>query len=162
MTLVVTHAAGFLACFTRNPDGTMKQRALIDTGEEPPTAIELADIGERLSKEYGWVNGVTVPNVRGKVAKPKIAKALPSKRKYNDSDPPTSERMRMIVEYLTKHPNSSLREIIEGLGFTLTVDRNGRWHHQINALTANGTLVITHDEYGRRRQYAIAPTNKGE
>jgi hypothetical protein len=139
MTLVVTHAAGFLACFTRNADGTMKQRALIDTGEEPPTAIELADIGERLSKEYGW-NGTTVPVAPVKIMKGKT-KALPQKRGYNNSDPPVPERKTLIVAYLRAHPNSTIPEIISGLAFEPDHIRIGRWTHQFNELMRDGIIV---------------------
>jgi hypothetical protein len=139
MTLVVTHAAGFLACFTRNPDGTMRQRALIDTGEEPPTALELADIGERLSKEYGW-NGqaVAVNPVKAMKAKPK---ALPQKRSYTQSDLPVPERKARMLAYLGEHPHSTLKELIEGMGFEADHGRTQRWYFQIRDLLENGDII---------------------
>lgn len=160
MTLIVTHAAGFLACFTRNLDGTLKQRALIDTGEEPPTATELADIGERFAKQYGWVNGSSIPTPPvARVAKAKPARQLPPKRRYdNVSDPPVNERQGMILEFVRHHPRVSIAEIIEGCGFESTETRRGRWRFQIEDFVDSGVFIREDDPAGTRRtkHYSLA------
>lgn len=161
MTLVITHANGYLGCFTQEPDGSMRQRALIDTGAEPPTAVDLATIGTRLAHEYGWQLNGTVP-VKGK-ALPKKAKALPvNKRKAlrdpdMSGDPRPAERPPLIMDYLARHPNSSIREIIEGLGFEATDLRAGRWSHTFKALIASGEITRRSresDNY-RTQEYAL-------
>ena len=174
MTLIVTHTAGFLACFTRNPDGSMKQRALIDTGEEPPTAAELATMGDQFARQYGWIEIQPLPT-RNKI------KALPSssdetrklkdaerqrrnraKKKIerdNDDSLPIEQRKAMIVDYLSTHPDSILPEVLEGLGLEPTMSRRARWHHHFGALVAAGTIIVVGqraNNKGHPKEYQVA------
>lgn len=147
MTLVVTHANGFLGCFTREPDGSMRQRALIDTGEEPPTAVELAELGTVLANQWGWnINGHSLPEAPEPKPKRSLpqAKTAPVKQRGYRLDPhSTGERMSMIVDYLRSHPNSTQREVISGLGFDAE-DKQlmGRWTHQFKELIRQRVIMI--------------------
>lgn len=149
MTLVVTHAQGFLGCFTTEPDGTLKQRALIDTGQPDPTPLDLATLGERMAKEYNWVNGNSVSDG----GKPK---ALPSKKQPKEIPAPRkirfkgkgqspdgmvpSEREAFILEYLATNGESALSQITRAKGLEPS-EANGRWHHSMNALQNRGLVV---------------------
>ena len=173
MTLVVTHAQGYLACFTRNPDGSMKQRALIDTGEEPPTALELANTGERFAQEFHWDQEVQPASTRSKVkalspsttkhairerqkrAQAREQRELQKKQKRtcktdrdNDDALPIEQRKAMIVDYLRNHPDSTQAEVLEGLGLESTSTRRARWHHHFGALITAGTIVVIRERAG--------------
>lgn len=145
MTLVVTHANGFLGCFTRGDDGTMRQRALIDTGPDAPTAVDLAELGERLAREYGWTLAPALPEpVKREPLPPALSAAkkrqvekeaaAERKRRYDATDPPTGERCALIKQYLQAHPNSTAIEVIAGLGYDTNRERISRWHHQFGLL----------------------------
>lgn len=177
MTLVVTHANGFLGCFTQDEDGTMRQRALIDTGEEPPTAKELAELGNVLAEQWGWM-----PQALAPTPTPAPTKALPTsddsvkavkdaarkererKRKYDATDPPTGDRCRMIVDYLRDHPNSTAIEIVSGCGFSPDRDRVARWHHQfallLKAKQIASQIRVIPNESARPKEYRLTPVDK--
>lgn len=150
MTLVVTHANGFLGCFTREPDGTMRQRALIDTGEEPPTPETLATMGDALAEQWGW-NGRAIPPAREAKAlppadrktkangrKPRPGNNYPGGRHPND--PPMAERQTMILAYLRQTPNQSVAEIVAGIGLEPDSGRLSRWHHVFKAMRDAGAI----------------------
>lgn len=138
MTLVVTHTEGFLGCFTVNPDGSMRQRALIDTGSQSPTPQALAELGMNLAGQYDWaLNGVHPPAVKALSKKPA---ALPAARK-GKPEPHSERRASLIVEYLKEHPNSSLKEILQGMGLVGDTGQQSRWHHNMHTLMDAGTVV---------------------
>lgn len=69
MTLVVVERHGSVAIFTQASDGTLRQRGLFDVDDFEATHLELAELGENLSRTFGW-NGVDVSRpVSKRVAK---------------------------------------------------------------------------------------------
>lgn len=157
MTLVVTHTEGFLGCFTTEPDGSLRQRALIDTGTEPHTPLQLAELGTILAEQWGWsLNGYAPVK---KVA-PAQKKALPAQQKkpraYTQPTETITERYRLIQEYLAEHPDSTLMEILEGVGQPATHVVTARWYHQMKALVSNGTISYrTRSAMGHPKEYRL-------
>lgn len=158
MTLVVTHANGFLACFTRADDGSMRQRALIDTGDDPPTAVDLANLGDELARTWNWLPALPASTRKPYAnAKPAVVPLPPAsdpvkrlkdaERKRKDgrgvrskTDPPPRERPAMVTRFLEANPRSTLAQIIVGLGLKADAARLGRWHHTIVALREAGAI----------------------
>lgn len=159
MTLVVTHANGYLGCFTQNPDGTMRQRALIDTGDEPPTAAQLAEIGTTMADQWGWQlsalpaqpsrkqsatalpKGDPVAELKAVEKRRKSGAPKPKRGYDNTSDIPKADRERLIPEFLASNPYRTAAEIITGLGYEADDKRIARWHHSFIALWEAGRIA---------------------
>lgn len=171
MPLVVTHTEGFLACFTQEADGSMRQRALIDTGEASHTPSSLADLGVKLAGEYGWTFDAPLP--KPVAPKPKAVahkpKALPRTQrpkqivKHADGtlssadDPSVADRYALITEYLRVHGEAEMLDVIAGVGLEPTPARAARWHHQFNALLASNVLAYRiFADNGRTKVYRLA------
>lgn len=172
MILVITHANEHVACFTAEPDGSVKQQALINTGTDAPTPTELAHLGQRLADEFQWdTNG----NGRKRKAlppgkrKPGVIKQLHDTeqrrngtqrrrgRPYDQSDMAPELRGDAVMAYLREHPDSSASEIVSGLGMEPTHQRIGRWHHIFVRLRTNGQILPREtNEHGRRVRYSLA------
>lgn len=147
MTLVVTHNNGFLGCFTKEADGTMRQRALIDTGDAMATPESLALLADGLDGQWHWTTPAIAPTKRGRPKAlppapadraPKVvdtAKRKRVKRRGNPyggghpADPLPAERPTMVLAYLNRTPYQTVSEILEGIGLEPTPERNSRWHH---------------------------------
>lgn len=145
--LVVTHAEGFLACFTREADGKIKQRALIDIGEHPPTAAELATMGLELADRFHWTNGarpIAPPRIRaleGAKRRNPIKRSGKPPRVRNARPEEIAERKERILAYVREHPNSSTNEVLTGVGIDPKDDRaRGRWHWHFKQLREAGAL----------------------
>lgn len=161
MPLIVTHTEGYLACFTKEADGSMRQRALIDTGEQAPTPIVLAELGTKLAAEYGWSFDQPVIKAPAKALPAKKAKAIPAKangrhvprpkgpmtvdpetgRASISADPPIAKRLELIKGYLADHPDQTMTEVIEGVGLESDHARKARWHHQFALLLKMQQIV---------------------
>lgn len=152
----------------------MQQRALIDTGEEPPTPQALAELGTGLAVQYGWsLNGVAPINGARVIKERKPAELAAAERRAKDrerkrkgrgkwtvdrSDPPKEERMGMMIEWVRQHPRSSLPEIVAGCGYVPERNRIGRWTHQIRELVTAGILTsaVREGAHGRLKEYTLA------
>jgi hypothetical protein len=173
MTLVVTHTEGFLGCFTMNPDGSMKQRALIDTGDEHVSPQELAETGLVLAETYGWsfapvVNGVkkaaalkeSDPIKALKAAEKKNGQKKPQQRRqYRQDYPKGPEKVSMILACLAEHPGSTLKEVLELMGQPTDGHTCGNWYHTFKSLREEGRIVSAGD--GRQRdpfRFSLAPS----
>jgi hypothetical protein len=156
MTLVVTHTQGFLGCFTKEPDGTLKQRALIDTGQEAPTPLDLANMGETMARDYKWLNQLPEA-AKPKPLPPKPSKAIPApKHKFSapgqSPDGMTvSERKNYILAVLRHHPDGmTTTQLVTGKGLDFR-EASGRWHHQLKDLERAGLIVGRPMKEGIRR-----------
>lgn len=87
--------------------------------------------------------GDSVKRLKDAERKRESRAAEKSKRPYDQSDPPVPERLTMIVEYLRTHPDSTIKEIITGLGFVAEQPRIMRWHHHFQALVK--AQMIAHE-----------------
>lgn len=135
MTLVITHTNGFLGCFTKAADGTMQQRALIDTGEEAPTPMALAELGESMAKQYGWIAPRVVAPIPSKaIAEPRV-KARPKGKELVGE-----ERNAYIMSFMRGHGSATLREIMESAG-TYSHESASRWQHNMRALCEQGLIM---------------------
>lgn len=151
MTLVVTHTEGFLGCFTVEPDGSMKQRALIDTGSQTHSPKELADLGLSMAAEYDWVlTPIAQPGsqVQKEIAQPVKAikapeKKHPQKKKpyVHRSYPTATEKVALILECLTFHPGVTLREALALMGQPDDTSSASNWHHSFRALLDQGAIT---------------------
>jgi len=146
MTLVVTHTEGFLGCFTVNPDGSMRQRALIDTGSQAPTPQELAETGVVLAENYGWqINGVIPAPVKQALPAQK-KKAIPLKRGpepgyHHRKYPSTEQKREMILAYLGEHGPTILTDVLRGIGQPTDQTAISNWYHTFSALFKEGLII---------------------
>lgn len=161
-TLVVTHTEGFLGCFTVNPDGSMRQRALIDVGTEPPSPQALAALGMSLAGEYGWqLNGVKpelvehprLPAVKKALKKGVAALPAPAAeavrnarslgQKNRKQYPPAAVKVALIVKCLRQYPGSSIGQILERSNQPNDAGHQSNWSHTIKAMLQDGSLYRT-------------------
>jgi len=158
MTLVVTHTEGFLGCFTVNADGSMRQRALIDTGPTQVTPQALAELGTSLAEQYDWTLTAVQTNGHEKkavaAADPiKALKALPEKKPQKKQKPPSrqnyvhrsypsaADKRALILECLRVHPEVSLMEALPLMGQPADGAASSNWNHTFKALLTEGTIV---------------------
>jgi len=160
-TLVVTHAAGFLACFTAGPDGSMRQRALIDTGQEPPSPAELAELGSGLASTYGWHPDTTQAPSKPQRAIGRPPKALPAARAKKRKYPPIAERQPLMLSYLQQHGPSTVREFVEAQGYSWDPRTNATWWTVLESLVKEGLVTkskAAHPAGGNRGLYTLVPS----
>lgn len=148
----------------------MRQRALIDTGDDPPTAVDLANLGDELARTWNWLPAlpastrkpyanakpavVPLPPASDPVKRLKDAERKRKARGYdNRSDPPARERPAMVTRYLEAHPRSTLAQIVVGLGMEANIGRLGRWQHTIVAMREAGTIAREQLPEGSTRPY---------
>lgn len=123
----------------------MRQRALIDTGDGPPTPEMLAALGDGMDAQWHW-SAPALPAKRAKALPPAPADRKTNatgrtKRKYNrpygghPADPKSAERPALVLAYLQQTPNQSLSEILNGIGLDAREPgRLGRWNHCMTAM----------------------------
>jgi hypothetical protein len=163
-TLVITHAEGFLACFTQDDNGTMKQRALLDVGDNVPTAAELAKMGSAFADQFHWLNGAQsdAPPIRALPAKQK-AHATKRSRAYQTTDATEVARIRAdVILWLASHPDSVAMEIAKGVG--IPTDDNKAMHRfywYLRTMLLANQIKVTKQQTvpgigGPRNHYRIA------
>lgn len=167
MTLIVTYAEEMLACFTREPDGSMRQRAAIHTGPQVPTPAELAEMGSGLALRYAWgLNGYNPikASPAAKKALLPVAKRAPrvqqKRRQRNASREEIQARIDHILRYLEIHPSGTLREIVTAaLGPKTTEHNISNWRFQFDKLTREGKLervIGPYDPAAHNRPYIFS------
>ena len=152
--LVVTHAESHLACFTQEPDGTLKQRALLDVGPFAPSATELATIGTEMAKRFGWMPNGTRERLsldgppiraleRAKQRNPiKKSPQVNKGRSRNASAEEMQQRREAVVAYIKDHPNATVTETLTGLGLNARDQKvRGRWFWVFRYLRDEGMIV---------------------
>ena len=137
MKLIATYVEGFAACFTESRTG-MKQRALIDIGDTPPTPQELADLASILSDQWGWMNRLEHP--AGSVRKGELT-SVPREKRTREKEISTGERRTLILQYLAQHPDSGTRAIVEGLGYQPDEKRIARWAFTLATMDKAGAII---------------------
>lgn len=135
--LIATYTEGFLGVFTESRDG-MQQRALIDVGQTVMAPKDLANLANVLDNQFNWSNNIVKGGPKSKaIDGPKRGRGVPS-----PDDPPLSERKRMVIDYLSTHPESLARDIITGCGFEDTASRVNRWAQMLATMKGLGILTI--------------------
>lgn len=163
MTFVVTYTEGHLGCFTVNADGSLIQHALIDVGQTNQTPQQLVKTAMAMSNTYGW-NGFAPIRPQPQSSAPKPMKRRGKGRRQTlgilqPNEPEASEREQLILDYLRTNPESTLANVIEGLGLVPEERITGRWHHYIKRLHDAGT--ITSNSSQRPYYYSVKDETDG-